>query len=53
VICEVLAKLRVPIVAELPIGHAARNHPWPVGAGAVLDGDRGELRILERGVELL
>ncbi len=50
VLLEVLARLRVPIVSGLPIGHARCNQPWPVGARATIDGQRGELQILERGV---
>ncbi len=50
VVLEVLALLRVPVVCGLPIGHDRCNQPWPVGARATLDGQRGELRILEQGV---
>jgi muramoyltetrapeptide carboxypeptidase len=50
VIDEVLAPLGVPRVTRLPFGHVRGNFPWPTGARATLDGDRGELRILEQGV---
>ena len=50
VIEEVVRPLGVPLVHELPFGHLRRNAAWPVGVRAELDGDRGELRILEHGV---
>jgi muramoyltetrapeptide carboxypeptidase len=42
--------LGVPVVTDLPFGHVDDNRIWPVGARAALDGDTGELVILERGV---
>lgn len=50
VIEEIVAPLGVPLVTGLPIGHLKANRTWPVGARAIIDGDRGEIRILERGV---
>ncbi len=50
VIEEAIRPLGVPLVTELPFGHVRANFPWPTGARATLDGERGELRILERGV---
>ncbi len=50
VIEEVVRALGVPLVTHLPFGHVRENFPWPNGARATLDGERGELRILERGV---
>lgn len=47
---EMVRSLGVPLVTELPFGHLRRNFAWPTAARATLDGDRGELRILERGV---
>ncbi len=47
---EMAAALNVPLVTGLPFGHCERNRTWPVGARATIDGDRGEIRILERGV---
>lgn len=47
---DVLGPLRLPRVANLPFGHVRDNRPWPFGARATLDADRGELRILEQGV---
>jgi len=50
VVYEVLAPLGIPIVRDLPFGHVTRNCAWPLGARATIDGDRGEIRILEAGV---
>jgi muramoyltetrapeptide carboxypeptidase len=50
VIEEVVRALGIPFVTRLPFGHCRANFPWPVGARATLDGERGELRILEAGV---
>jgi muramoyltetrapeptide carboxypeptidase LdcA involved in peptidoglycan recycling len=43
-------RLGIPLVTDLPFGHVRANFPWPTAARATLDGERGELRILERGV---
>jgi muramoyltetrapeptide carboxypeptidase len=51
VVEEVLAPLGLPLVLGLPFGHARPNLPWPVGARAALDAERGELVVLEEGVE--
>lgn len=50
VVLEALRPLGLPVVTDLPFGHVDDNRPWPMGARAELDGDRGELIILERGV---
>ena len=50
VIEEAVRPLGVPLVQGLPFGHVRSNAAWPLGVRAELDGDRGELRILERGV---
>ncbi len=50
VIEQAVRPLGVPLVTDLPFGHVRANFPWPTGARATLDGERGELRILERGV---
>lgn len=50
VVLEALSPLGVPVVTDLPFGHVDDNRPWPVGARAEIDGERGELIILERGV---
>jgi muramoyltetrapeptide carboxypeptidase len=50
VIEEILEPLGIPIVAGLPFGHCADNHPWPLGARAAIDGGRGEIELLELGV---
>jgi muramoyltetrapeptide carboxypeptidase len=50
VIREFLDPLAVPVVFGLPFGHVQRNLCWPFGARASLDGDRGELELLESAV---
>jgi len=52
VIEEVVRPLGVPLVQGLPFGHVRENATWPVGVRAEIDGDRGELRILEHGVRV-
>ena len=47
---QILEPLGVPVVSELPFGHGAKNFCWPVGARAAIDGDRGELELLESAV---
>ncbi len=44
---EVLGPLGVPVVTGLPFGHALPNLAWPVGGRAAIDGDRGEIELLE------
>jgi muramoyltetrapeptide carboxypeptidase len=51
VVEEIVAPLGVPLVVGLPFGHDRPNLPWPVGALAAIDGERGELHVLESGVE--
>ncbi len=51
VIEEIVAPLGVPLVTGLPIGHLKANRTWPFGVRATIDGVRGEIRILERGVQ--
>jgi len=52
VVRERVAALGIPAVTGLPFGHVPVNTPWPVGVRATIDGSRGEVRILERGVEV-
>ncbi|MEK7708087.1 MAG: LD-carboxypeptidase [Verrucomicrobiota bacterium] len=40
---ERLLPLKVPVVLGLPFGHVPHNATLPIGAQAVLDGNRGEL----------
>ena len=47
---ELLTPLGVPIVCELPFGHADENLAWAVGVRAAIDGDRGEIEMLELAV---
>jgi muramoyltetrapeptide carboxypeptidase len=51
VVEELASSLGLPCVTELPFGHDPCNVTWPVGARATIDGNSGELRILELGVE--
>jgi muramoyltetrapeptide carboxypeptidase len=51
-VAEEITQLGIPLVTGLPFGHVKENYPWPMGCRAKLDGDRGELRILERGVSV-
>lgn len=51
VIEEVLAPLGLPLVLGLPFGHGRPNLPWPVGGRGAIDGERGEVVVLEPGVE--
>ena len=45
-----LLPLRVPIVTGLPFGHVPHNATVPVGANAILDGNRGVLSLSESPV---
>lgn len=51
VVEEVLAPLGLPLVLGLPFGHGRPNLPWPVGVRGAIDGERGEIVVLEAGVE--
>jgi muramoyltetrapeptide carboxypeptidase len=50
VVMEILGPLGKPVVTGLPFGHENPNLIWPVGVRAALDGERGELVLLESGV---
>jgi muramoyltetrapeptide carboxypeptidase len=50
VVMELLGPLGKPVVTGLPFGHENPNLIWPVGVHAALDGERGELELLEAGV---
>jgi muramoyltetrapeptide carboxypeptidase len=50
VIAEVVCSLGVPLVTDLPFGHVRANHAWPVGGRATIDGETGEVCIIEQGV---
>ena len=51
VIEEVLAPTGLPLVLGLPFGHGRPNLPWPVGVRGAIDAERGEVVVLEAGVE--
>jgi muramoyltetrapeptide carboxypeptidase len=50
VIKERLSELGVPVVSGLPFGHVDLNATIPVGARARLDGNNGDLIVLEAAV---
>ncbi len=50
VVLEILGGRGKPLVTGLPFGHEQPNLVWPVGVRAALDGERGELVLLEAGV---
>jgi muramoyltetrapeptide carboxypeptidase len=50
VILEVMGDLGVPVVTGLPFGHVRANFAWPLGGRATIDGDLGEIRVVEQGV---
>ena len=50
VVLELLSRYGKPLVTGLPFGHEQPNLVWPAGARAALDGERGELVLLETGV---
>lgn len=50
VIREILAPFAKPLVFGLPFGHGSPNLVWPLGVRGRLDGERGELAVLEAGV---
>jgi len=50
VLRERLCPLHVPVVMNLPFGHIRHNATLPVGGRALLDADRGDLRILAPAV---
>jgi len=50
VIERAACQARVACVADLPFGHQPANHPWAQGVRATIDGEKGEVRILEQGV---
>ena len=47
VVEEILGRLGVPLVTGLPFGHGGENQAWALGAQARIDGDRGEIALLE------
>jgi muramoyltetrapeptide carboxypeptidase len=50
VVAAAVAPFRVPFVLGLPFGHQAPNLAWPFGVRGQIDGDRGTVEPLERGV---
>ncbi len=47
VIKERLLPLKIPVVTGLPFGHLRHNATLPVGARASLDGNKGDLQIIQ------
>lgn len=52
VLGECAAVLGRPCLTGLAFGHVERHVTWPFGGRATIDAERGEIRILERGVEV-
>jgi muramoyltetrapeptide carboxypeptidase len=50
VLKERLMPLKVPVVMGLPFGHVPQNATLPVGARALLDGNNGDLLLVEAAV---
>lgn len=50
VIDDAVARWDVPVVRGLPFGHTDFHLPWPVGVQAAIDGERGEIELLESAV---
>lgn len=49
VIGRLLAPLRIPVLAGIPIGHSAPSFPLPIGVKAELDTKRGDLVLKGKG----
>jgi len=45
VVRDQMSRLNVPVAADLPVGHGARNHPIVLGLEATLDAGRGLLSV--------
>jgi muramoyltetrapeptide carboxypeptidase len=52
VLGECAEALGRPCLTGLAFGHVKRHATWPFGGRATIDAERGEIRILERGVEV-
>lgn len=52
VLRECAERVGRPCLGGLSFGHVATHATWPFGGRATIDADRGEIRILERGVEV-
>lgn len=50
VLRDALEPLGVPVVVDMPFGHGPCNLAWPHGGRAAIDGDRGEVELLESAV---
>jgi len=50
VLVDFFRPLGVPVVLDLPFGHGDQNRAWPYGGRASINGDRGELNLLESAV---
>jgi len=44
-----LGDLGIPVVSDLPFGHDGENWALPCGAAVAIDGDAGQLTVLEMG----
>ncbi len=50
VLADRLTPLKVPVVVGLPFGHVPMNATLPLGVGATLDGEKGDLVSIEAAV---
>ncbi len=50
VIGQVASRFGLPLVSDLPFGHAHPNLAWPTGVRATIDADEGTVEIHEQGV---
>lgn len=51
VVGDIATVVGCPVISGLPFGHVRGNATWPMGGRAKIDAERGELRVLEGGVE--
>jgi muramoyltetrapeptide carboxypeptidase len=49
-IAELAARIGVPAVADLPVGHVEHNCTVPIGVGGVMDADAATLSVVEPAV---
>jgi len=50
-VLELTEHSRIPVWGNVPLGHAGRNLPWPLGVEAEMDSDRVTLNLLAESVQ--